>query len=131
MENTHIKIGVVNEPSKTIGYLLKNDPQIEFFKTSKNPLIMKTEIKNHNPDLLIWSFPTFQSNHIDIVCNLKESFPNLRILVLANEFSRALIPDILVSCIDGVLTRSKVEQYLTRAIEQIYHGIFTMFIDDV
>ena len=109
--------------------MLEGAPGLQVVGSSTQPEAALTEIAALKPDAIICDVHMPGMTGIEVSKRLRKSHPAMRILILTMANDPALIQELMLSGVHGIVLKSKGRDELLAALETIRQGTF--FSDDL
>jgi two-component system nitrate/nitrite response regulator NarL len=120
--NKKIKLYIVDDHQIMIDgikALLMNKPAFEIIGENTNPVNALEEIKKNTPDILISDINMKEMSGIELTKQLKEIFPDLKILALSMYGDKETISEMLEAGINGYVLKNTGTDELVTALTKL------------
>jgi DNA-binding NarL/FixJ family response regulator len=122
LPNKKIKLYIVDDHQIMIDgikALLMNKPAFEIIGENTNPINALEEIKKNTPDIVISDINMKEMSGIELTKQLKEIFPDLKILALSMFGDKETISEMLEAGINGYVLKNTGTDELVMALNKL------------
>jgi len=79
-------------------------------------------LEHHNPDVVVADLSLPVSTKTNIAWELKENFPNIKVIILSIHDERTVVDDVMASGIEGFVLKRRAVIDLIPAIREVRRG---------
>ncbi|WP_027410279.1 response regulator [Anoxybacteroides tepidamans] len=114
-----------------IQQLLENEVDLEVVNTVCDPALLKTEIKKHNPDVIVMDIRMKNDNGIEWTRKIAKTYPTCKVVILSGYDYDEYIRAAYEAGAYAFVTKENSAFELANAIRQTYLGIKSFPIDSL
>lgn len=103
---------------------LKNKANIEVVGQINNGNLLDSFIKNNPLDIILMDVGLPQQDGIELTKQVKQSYPNIKVLVLTSHSDSKIVEKIMAAGADGFCLKGISSERLLTAIQEVYQGVF-------
>ncbi|MEI8073984.1 MAG: response regulator transcription factor [Bacteroidota bacterium] len=109
-----------------LSMMLRREPDFELCGIANNGREVLEMLPTTNPDLILLDINMPKMNGLETIKYIKQSYPNVKIVMLSGYFDDAIIKEAKAKGANGYLLKSSQKDELIQTIKMVYSGaVFT------
>ena len=128
-ENGKIRIMLADDHPlfiEGLSMMLRREPDFELCGIANNGREVLEMLPTTNPDLILLDINMPKMNGLETIKYIKQSYPNVKIVMLSGYFDDAIIKEAKAKGANGYLLKSSQKDELIQTIKMVYSGaVFT------
>ena len=103
--------------------LLELDKDNQLVSEVNNTADLLTDVAKFKPDLVVQDFQMPAGSAIATLCNIKNNFPEIKVIVLTGALSTRIFSQLIESEADGILQKEISAELFLQAVKDVMKGV--------
>ena len=99
------------------------EAEVESVLMVSDEISLMHALEHHNPDVVIADLSLPVSTKTNIAWQLKEKFPQIKVVILSNYGDKSVVDDVLASGVEGFVLKQRAVIDLIPAIRDVRRGL--------
>jgi two-component system nitrate/nitrite response regulator NarL len=107
------------------------EAEVESVLMVSDEISLMHALEHHNPDVVIADLSLPVSTKTNIAWQLKEKFPQIKVVILSNYGDKSVVDDVLASGVEGFVLKQRAVIDLIPAIRSVRQGLKYILPDEI